>query len=125
VLRDVLAPSYPPGRAWDEPLERAAAEGRFDVEPCVNGARQVIAATGFVRGYEHDPLLAALVDEHGLDTVDDRIVLADDSTVPALTDGTHTLAVSGVAGQYAYPAADTLAGHRFAAHGLLRRCRTR
>ncbi|HEX3454052.1 MAG TPA: hypothetical protein VHS03_05465 [Gaiellaceae bacterium] len=125
VLRDVLAPSYPPGRAWDEPLERAAAEGRFRVEPSVNGARQLIAATGFVRGYAHDPLLAALVDEHRLDTVDDRIVLADDSTVPALTDRTRSLAVSGVAGQYAYPAADTLAGHRYAAHGLLRRCRTR
>jgi cation diffusion facilitator CzcD-associated flavoprotein CzcO len=125
VLRDVLAPSYPPGRAWDEPLERAAAEGRFRVEPSVNGAPQVIAATGFLRGYDHDPLLAALVEEHALETVDGRIVLADDSTVPALTDRTRTLAVAGVAGQDAYPAADTLAGARFAAHRLLRRCRTR
>jgi hypothetical protein len=121
----VLAPSYPPGRTWDEPLERAAAEGRFRVEPSVNGAAQVIAATGFVRGYRHDPLLEALVAEHELDTADGRLVLADDSTVPALTDGTRTLAVAGVAAQDAYPAADTLAGARFAAHGLLRRCRTR
>jgi cation diffusion facilitator CzcD-associated flavoprotein CzcO len=125
VLRDVLAPSYPPGRFWDERLELAAAQGRFRVEPSVNGAPQVIAATGFLRGYEHDPLLAALVDEHELETVDGRIVLSDDSTVPALTDRTRTLSVGGVAGQYAYPAADTLAGHRYAAHGLLRRCRTR
>jgi cation diffusion facilitator CzcD-associated flavoprotein CzcO len=124
VLREALAPSYPGGRAWDEPLERAAAEGRFRVEPSVNGAPQVIAATGFLRGYRHDPLLAALVDDHGLDTVDGRIVLAHDSTVPALTDRARTLSVTGVAGQDAYPAADTLAGARFAAHGLLRRCRT-
>ena len=27
LLAELSAPSYPPGRAWDEPLERAAAEG--------------------------------------------------------------------------------------------------
>ena len=85
----------------------------------------MICATGFLRGYRHDPLLAALVADHGLDTVDGWIVLAPDSTVPALTDRSRTLAVCGVAGQYAYPAADTLAGARFAAHAFLRRCRTR
>ena len=125
LLRELLAPSYPAGRSWDEPVERAAAEGRFRVEPSVNGAAQVLAATGFLRGCEHDPLLAALVAEHDLETVDGRFVLDDDSTVPALTDSSRTLAISGVAGQYAHPAADTLAGARFAAHGFLRRCRTR
>ena len=39
LLRRWLAPSYPPGRAWDEPVERATREGRFRVEPEVNGAR--------------------------------------------------------------------------------------
>jgi cation diffusion facilitator CzcD-associated flavoprotein CzcO len=125
VLRELLAPSYPPGPAWDAPVECARAEGRFRVEPSVNGADQVICATGFLRGYCHDPLLAALVAEHGLETADGWIVLAEDSTVPALTDRSRTLAVCGVAGQYAYPAADTLAGARFAAHGFLRRCRSR
>src|SRR5262249_6979227 len=57
-LRDLLAPSYPPGAAWDAPLERAREVGRFRVEPSVNGADQVICATGFLRGYRHDPLLA-------------------------------------------------------------------
>ena len=61
VLRSLLAPSYPPGRAFDEPLARAAAEGRFRVEPSVNGTEQVVCATGFRRGFEHDPLLAGLV----------------------------------------------------------------
>jgi len=125
LLRTLLAPSYPPGSAWDAPLECARGEGRFRVEASVNGADQIICATGFLRGYRNDPLLAQLVDENGLLTVDGWIVLADDSTIPALTDRSRTLAVCGVAGQYAYPAADTLAGARFAAHSFLRRCRTR
>jgi cation diffusion facilitator CzcD-associated flavoprotein CzcO len=119
TLHEVLAPSYPRGRAWDEPLAQAEAEGRFRVETAVNGA------TGFLRGVEHDPLLRRLVAEHGLETIDGRLVLAPDSTVPALTNATRTLAVAGVAAQMAYPAADTLAGARYAAHSFLRRCRTR
>jgi hypothetical protein len=125
LLRELLAPSYPPGAAWDGPLERARAEGRFRVEPSVNGADQVICATGFQRSYRHDPLLAGLVAEHGLAVIDGWVVLDSDSTIPALTDRSRTLAVCGVAGQYAYPAADTLAGARYAAHSFLRRCRTR
>jgi hypothetical protein len=125
ALRELLLPSYPPGKTWDEPLARAAEEGRFRIEAAVNGADQVICATGFLRGYRHDPLLRRLVDEHGLETADGRLVLAPDSTVPALTDGTRTLAVAGVAAQMAYPGADTLAGARYVAHGFARRCRTR
>jgi hypothetical protein len=120
-LRDLLAPSYPPGRAWDEPLRSA----RFSIESSVNGADQVICATGFLHGYEHDPLLARLVAEHELSTVDGRIALATDSTVAELSDRTRTLAVAGAAAQWAYPAADTLMGARYAAHHFERRCRTR
>ena len=128
ALRTLLAPSYPPGRRYDEPLARAAAEGRFRVEPSVNGTEQVICATGFRRGFEHDPLLRRLVADHGLETAGSWLVLAPDSTVPALTDGTRTLALSGAPAQWAFPAADTLAGAKYAAHGFLRRiraCRTR
>jgi hypothetical protein len=70
LLRELLVPSYPPGREWDEPLARASAEGRFRVEAAVNGAEQVICATGFLRGYRHDPLLRRLVAEHGLASAD-------------------------------------------------------
>jgi hypothetical protein len=121
LLRELLAPSYPPGREWDE----APASARFSVESRVNGADQVICATGFLRGFRHDALLAGLVDDHELETTGDWIVLAPDSTVPALTDDSRTLGIGGVAGQWAYPAADTLMGARYAAHGFLRRCRTR
>ena len=127
-LRTLLAPSYPPGPQFDEPLARAAAEGRFRVDVSVNGSTQVICATGFRRGFRADPLLAALVDEHELATAGDWIVLDPDTTVPALTDEARTLAVAGAPAQWAFPAADTLAGARYAGHAFLRRikaCRTR
>src|SRR5439155_18293401 len=50
VLTELLQPSYPPGREWDEPVARASAEGRFRVEEAVNGSDQVVCATGFQRG---------------------------------------------------------------------------
>jgi cation diffusion facilitator CzcD-associated flavoprotein CzcO len=121
LLRTLLAPSYPPGRVWDEPLRSS----RFSIESRVNGADQVICATGFLRGYRHDPLLASLVEEHHLPTVDERLALAPDSTVAELTDAARTLTVAGVAAQWAYPAADTLMGARYAANHFARRCRTR
>ncbi|HWB23238.1 MAG TPA: NAD(P)-binding protein [Gaiellaceae bacterium] len=127
-LRVLLGPSFPPGAEWDEPLARATAEGRFRVEPALNGSAQVISATGFLRGFQHDPLLARLVREHGLETVESWIVLAPDGSVPALTDATRTLALAGVPAQWAFPAADTLAGARYFGHGFLRRvkaCPTR
>ena len=120
-LRALSAPSYPPGDQWDEPLERAAREGRFRVEAAVNGSAQVICATGFRRGFRHDPLLARLVVEHDLETADEWLVLDSDSTVPRLSDARRTLAVGGAPAQWAFPGADTLAGARYAAHRFLRR----
>jgi cation diffusion facilitator CzcD-associated flavoprotein CzcO len=114
-------PSYPPGREWDEPIERAEREGRFRVAESVDGEAQVICATGFRRGFEHDPLLRAVVHDHGLDTERRWIVLAADGTVPALTDGLRTLALAGAPAQWAYPAADTLVGMKYLARRFLRR----
>ena len=129
ALLDALAvPSYPAGRAWDEPLERAREEGRFTVTDRLNGAEQVICATGFLRGWRHDPLLARLVDDHGLETVGARLVLGDDGCVPGLSGVTRTLAVAGAPAQWAYPAADTLVGMKYVARrflGRVRACRTR
>ncbi len=124
LLRGFAAPSYPAGSAWDEPLRSP----RFRVAAELNGAEQVVCATGFDRGFAHDPLLARLVAEHGLETHDRWIALAPDCTVPALTDADRTLALAGVAAQWAYPAADTIVGAKYAARGFLRRvtaCRTR
>ncbi len=123
-LEALLAPSYPPGRQWDEPIATATMEGRFRVEHSVNGTRQVICATGFRHGFRHDPLLRHLVDDHTLETADGWIVLDHDGTVPALTDARRTLALAGVAAQWAFPAADTLSGARYVAHGFLARVRS-
>jgi cation diffusion facilitator CzcD-associated flavoprotein CzcO len=117
LLRGFLEPSYPPGRSWDEPLRTP----RFRVEQHVNGAEQVICATGFRRGFGHDPLLARLVEETGVETAATWIVLDADSCVPALTDATRTLALAGAPAQWAFPAADTLVGMKVAARGFLRR----
>ena len=127
-LRVLTAPSYPSGEEWDGPLERASRAGRFRVESSLNGSVQVICATGFVRGWRHDHLLARLVADHDLATEGDWIVVDPDSTVPGLSDGTRTLALAGAPGQWAFPAADTLAGARYAGHCFLKRikaCRTR
>jgi cation diffusion facilitator CzcD-associated flavoprotein CzcO len=118
-LANLLAPSYPAGRAWDEPIEEAGA--RFGVAAEVNGAEQIICATGFRRGFRHNPLLARLVADHALETFEGRLVLAPDSTVAALTDERRTLALAGVAAQWAFPAADTLVGAKYAARAFLRR----
>jgi cation diffusion facilitator CzcD-associated flavoprotein CzcO len=128
ILRRWSAPSYPQGREWDEPVDRAMRAGRFRVEPVVDGAEQIVCATGFKRGFEHDALLRRLVTEHGLETVKGWIVLAPDSTIPQLTDETRALSVAGVPGQWAFPAADTLMGAKYAARRFLRKvqsCPTR
>jgi hypothetical protein len=110
-LRELSAPSYPPGREWDV---------RVHVTQYVpDDVDQVICATGFVRGVEHEPLLSSLPGHDGW------LELSPDATVPSLTDDTRTLAVSGVHAQWAFPAADTLAGMRYVAHRFARRCRTR
>jgi cation diffusion facilitator CzcD-associated flavoprotein CzcO len=129
LLRDLSAPSYPAGREWDEPLERAMAALQFrvsDTSQTHSWAEQVICATGFLRGWQRDTLLSDLVESHALETYEGWIVLAPDSTVPALTDDSRTLSLAGVAGQWAFPAADTIAGAKYAARAFLRRvCRTR
>lgn len=121
VLERFGAPSYPAGSSWDEPVEAARRAGRFHVAAVLNGAPQVVCATGFKRGFVHDPLLARLVAEHELETAGEWIVLTPDSTVGSLTDETRTLALAGVPAQWAFPAADTLMGAKYAARRFARK----
>ena len=128
TLRRLLAPSYPPGRAWDDPLEEARRSGRFRLEAEVNGAEQIVCATGFRRGFEHDALLQRLVEEHELETAGEWIVVDPDCTIAALTDDERTLGLAGVPAALGFPGSDTLVGAKYAARGFLRRilrCRTR
>ena len=128
-LAELGRPSYPPGREWDEPIRRAVALSRFRVsEPGGSSldGHQLIAATGFRKGWRADTLLADLVHTHQLAHHDRWIALAPDSTVPELTDDRRTLSIAGVAGQWAFPAADTIAGAKYAARAFATRvCRTR
>jgi hypothetical protein len=125
MLRTLSAPSYPTGATWDGPLEAAAREGRFTVAASTNGG-QVVCATGFLRGFRHDPLLRRLAEEHSLPAHDRWLVLAPDSTVPSLTDERRTLSLAGVNAEWAFPAADTIAGAKYAARAFAERvCRTR
>jgi hypothetical protein len=117
VLYDLTKPSYPPGRQWDVDVPVAATPP---------SGFQLIAATGFRKGWQEDELLADLVEAHGLEAHERFIALGPDSTVPALTDGDRTLSIGGVAGQWAFPAADTIAGAKYAARAFTRHvCRTR
>jgi len=117
VLHELGRPSYPPGRGWDVDVPVV------DTPP---PGFQVIAATGFRKGWREDALLADLVAAHDLETHDQYLALAPDSTVPPLTDDRRTLSIAGVAAQWAFPAADTIAGAKYAARAFTRRvCRTR
>jgi cation diffusion facilitator CzcD-associated flavoprotein CzcO len=124
LLDHLSAPSYPPGRRFDEPLRDAHDEGRFRVEAAVNGAEQVICATGFKRDFRDDLVLAGLVSDHGLETAGRRIVLDPDSTIPGLTSDRRTLALAGAPAQWAFPAADTMVGAKYAARRFLHRIRS-
>jgi cation diffusion facilitator CzcD-associated flavoprotein CzcO len=114
-LQAFSTPSYPRELHIDVPVAAAVPDD----------AEQVVCATGFLRGFAHDPLLARLVEDYDVPTDGGRLVLDDEANVAPLTDERRTLAVSGVHAQWAFPAADTLAGMRWVAHRFLRRCRTR
>ena len=127
-LREWLSPSYPAGRLWDEPLRQAEREGRYSVVSEPAAVDQIICATGFVRGFSGHPVLCALVEHDGVDAVESWIVLESDCSVRRLSNERRTLAVAGVCAQWAFPAADTLVGARYAAHHFVRRvlrCRIR
>jgi hypothetical protein len=68
-LPELASPSFPPGHDWDKPLVRAASEGRrtnlrrgSEEAQTLSPDLQVICATGFRKGYRHDPLLAKACD---------------------------------------------------------------
>ena len=107
------------------PRARAASASSREL----NGAEQVICATGLqTAGSSTTRSSPGSSPSTSLETEERWIVLADDSTVPGLTDSTRTLSLAGVPGQWAFPAADTLVGMKVAARGFrqrIERCPTR
>ena len=87
---------------------------------------QVICATGFLHGYATTRSFAT----SSRSTRSRRTTGGSRSRptrrFPSLTDGARTLSLAGIAGQWAFPAADTISGAKYAARAFLRRvCRTR
>ena len=127
TLRELSTPSYPPGAAWDEPVAAAAADRPLHRHGTGSRRRAGdLRHRASARAGAKTRCCGDLVETNDLTTHGRWIALAPDSTVPELTDPTRTLSLAGVAGQWAFPAADTIAGAKYAAHGFLRHvCRTR
>lgn len=83
-------------------------------------ADMVIAATGFASGWRKYDVLRALVSEYGLQTQDSHLMLADDCSVPGLSTDRSVLSVTGPAARWAFPAADSFAGMKYAARRFTR-----
>jgi cation diffusion facilitator CzcD-associated flavoprotein CzcO len=138
ILEELGHGTFPQGAAWKRTLEEGVRSGRLqhrvgeiervqrDGDGClvtlrhaegsqICRARMVIAATGFAGGWREYELLRSLVDEYGLETEGHHLILADDCSVPALSQSGSVLAVSGAPARWAYPAADSFAGMKYAA----------
>ena len=129
LLRRLGAPSYPPGREWDEPLARAPSEGRFRVAPdrqrrAADHLRDRLSA-GLPRT---TPLLRSLVDEHGLEV---HAELDRACTGRDRADAHEWVSNAGPLGRaraVGVSRADTLVGMKYVARRFLRRveaCPTR
>ena len=79
LLRASPLPPIRPGETGTSRSSVRRREGASASPPRSTARRRSICATGFRRGFRHDPLLARLVDEHGLETEGRWIVLAPDS----------------------------------------------
>jgi cation diffusion facilitator CzcD-associated flavoprotein CzcO len=133
-------PAYP---AWMRLFHRALRKGRLErvrgelisIEETDMGAlrctlrlpdghalrtvvvHQVVAATGFQPVVTH-PLLAQLVADYHLPTVDGILKVRDDFCIDELSTPTSVAAVIGPAAAWALPSADSLGGMKIVAHHI-------
>lgn len=80
----------------------------------------VIAATGFKTGWSEHEVLRNLVNDYGLQTVGEDLVLANDCSIPGLSLNSSVLTVSGPEARWAFPASDSFAGMKYAARRFSR-----
>ncbi|MGI8824170.1 MAG: hypothetical protein ACR2JC_00725 [Chloroflexota bacterium] len=133
--------SFPPDPKWKKPIHQARAEGQLHlrvgtvvrlertpqnrvaalVRDGVTSredtlvADMVVAATGFLSAWHDYDILDRLVKEYHLDTYASYLALGDDCAVPGISRLDSVLMVSGPASRWAYPAADSFAGMKYAA----------
>jgi hypothetical protein len=137
VLAELGVASYPRRASWTRDLSAARRAGRFtdavgEVESLqteadrivvqirgADGVRtetvdRVIAATGFRTSWVEHPLMRDLVASGGMEVDESIPVLADDCSIPGLTGEGFSVGVSGPLARWAFPAADSFAGMKYA-----------
>ncbi|MGH2444109.1 MAG: hypothetical protein ACRDFX_13215, partial [Chloroflexota bacterium] len=75
----------------------------------------VIAATGFESGCQNHAILRDLIRQYQLQSHDDTLVVNNDCSVPGISDERASLFISGPEARWAFPAADSFGGLKYAA----------
>jgi hypothetical protein len=141
ALRQAGQASFRMGPGWRREIKRARLAGRLELsvgevvglerggdgsvaarireaetgESRTVTAGMVVAATGFISDWDRYGVLERLVGEYGLATRAGYLVLVDDCSVPDLSRPDSVLMLSGPTARWAYPAADSFAGMKYAA----------
>jgi hypothetical protein len=138
VLRQIGLGSYPWRARWERQLWAARREGRLheytgelaavraedgrlalELSPGTPlTVDRLVVAAGFVGVARAHPLVDRLVADYALPTCEGHLVVADDMTLPTLSQPDSVLAVSGMLARWAYPVADTFAGMKVAARAF-------
>jgi len=111
-IQGELATIEPAGHEVDGPLVLHLQTGE-SVE--VDG---LVCATGFVTAAHAYPLIAQLALAYDLPTVGNFLAVADDFTLPPLSQDINVLGVVGSLARWALPVADTFVGIKYAARRL-------
>ncbi len=133
------AASFPWRLSWEWQRWQAQRSGRFQsrtdrvvalAEPspghlCLSlasgatlAATKVICATGFEQNMLRHTLIAGLVERYGVPQRDGRLLVADDCTLPQLSQPASICGAVGVLSRWALPIADTFMGMKYAARRL-------
>jgi hypothetical protein len=75
----------------------------------------MIGATGFMPGWQAHEILRRMVEAGALEVDASIPILDDDCSIPALTNAGRTVAIAGSLAGWAFPAADSFAGMKYAA----------
>jgi hypothetical protein len=138
ILRDLARGTYPIRRSWEAEVGGATSAGRYQplvgdllsVEEEGDGlavriksesgervvrADRMIGATGFMPGWQAHEILRRMVEAGALEVDASIPILDDDCSIPALTNAGRTVAIAGSLAGWAFPAADSFAGMKYAA----------
>jgi len=145
-LGQVLKGTSPERRSWQERIERARREGRFDelmgeIDQIERGpaglrihiaSRQgdvgwldvtgVVCATGFQKSALALPLLRRLIEFYGIEVSDGRMVLRTNCGIPKLDMEESRLCTMGLIANNVVPHGDTIAGLKYIGRRFVSDC---